>query len=144
MALNQAQSELFTLALDGKGKVPVNSAMALTSSKFRHLGELMAKSLVQGGPAPNFMATWVYDAVVTPASIHGIPVDVSLIRNQSHTSMITMVRENWSFIRIVFFLIFNKHLIILERDVCNGKYRLAKWGKVESTQTQQVSLAIHC
>ncbi len=91
VALNQAQSELFTTGCGGK--VPVNSAMALTSSKFLHLGELMAKSLVQGGPAPNFMATWVYDAIVNPASIHSIPVDVSLIRNQSHKNTITKVRK---------------------------------------------------
>lgn len=79
------------------GKVPVNSAIALTSSQFCHLGELMAKSLIQGGPAPNFMATWVYDAIVKPASVHEIPVHVSLIRNQSHAKTITKVREGLSF-----------------------------------------------
>jgi hypothetical protein len=39
---------------------PVHSTFALASGDFRYAGELMASSIVQGGPAPNFFARWVY------------------------------------------------------------------------------------
>lgn len=39
---------------------PVHSTFALASGDFRYAGELMASSIIQGGPAPNFLAKWVY------------------------------------------------------------------------------------
>ena len=39
---------------------PVHSTFALASGDFKYAGELMASSIVQGGPAPNFLAKWLY------------------------------------------------------------------------------------
>ena len=36
---------------------PVHSTF---SGDFKYAGELMASSIVQGGPAPNFFARWLY------------------------------------------------------------------------------------
>ena len=42
---------------------PVHSTFALASGDFKYAGELMASSIAQGGPAPNFWFapnTWLY------------------------------------------------------------------------------------
>jgi hypothetical protein len=39
---------------DGK---PIQSTLALTSGDFNLCGEIMGMSILQGGPAPNFMST---------------------------------------------------------------------------------------
>jgi hypothetical protein len=39
---------------------PVHSTFALASGDFRYAAELIASSIVQGGPAPNFFARWLY------------------------------------------------------------------------------------
>ena len=39
--------------------IPVHSTVLLTDAQFKIAGQLMATSIVQGGPAPNFLA-WVY------------------------------------------------------------------------------------
>ncbi len=36
---------------------PIQSTLALTSRDFNLCGEIMGMSILQGGPAPNFMAT---------------------------------------------------------------------------------------
>lgn len=43
------------------GYVPSESTVALTEGSFHRAGELMAMSLAQGGPPPNFLSRWVYD-----------------------------------------------------------------------------------
>lgn len=37
------------------------STVALTSGHFKYAGELMAMSVVQGGPCPNFFSQQLYD-----------------------------------------------------------------------------------
>lgn len=43
--------------------MPVESTVALTSDHFKYAGELMAMSIVQGGPAPNVLSPCFYDVV---------------------------------------------------------------------------------
>ena len=86
------QTELFVEGEDGR--VPINSTIALASSKFLFAGELMAKSLVHGGPAPNFMTEWLCSYIIDPSSIAEIPVDVHVIRNKKHKDMIFRVSLN--------------------------------------------------
>ena len=40
--------------------IPVQITMALTEGQFKVAGLLKALSVLQGGPAPNFLASWVY------------------------------------------------------------------------------------
>uniref|UniRef100_A0AAV2LNF4 HECT domain-containing protein n=1 Tax=Knipowitschia caucasica TaxID=637954 RepID=A0AAV2LNF4_KNICA len=42
------------------GKNPIYSISAYQDSKFKICGEIMAVSVVQGGPAPNFLSPWSY------------------------------------------------------------------------------------
>ena len=56
--LGQVQDRLF----DRNG-MPVASTLALTQELFKYAGELMAISIVQGGPAPNFLSPVIYDAI---------------------------------------------------------------------------------
>ena len=54
--------------------VPVASTMSLTEGLFKAAGLLMASSIVQGGPAPNFMTPWVYDYLAY--GLHRVPLNV--------------------------------------------------------------------
>ena len=56
--LGQVQDRLF----DRNG-MPVASTLALTQELFKYAGELMAISIVQGGPAPNFLSPVIYDVI---------------------------------------------------------------------------------
>ncbi len=47
---------------DGNG-MPVDSTVALTNDMFKHAGELMAMSILQGGPAPNYLAPAIFDVI---------------------------------------------------------------------------------
>ena len=42
---------------------PVQSTVSLTEGHFGIAGQLMASSIWQGGPAPNFLAGWVYQYI---------------------------------------------------------------------------------
>ncbi len=42
---------------------PVKSVIALSSQQFRLVGELMVMSVLQGGPAPNFLDSAVYSYI---------------------------------------------------------------------------------
>lgn len=46
------------------GFLPVVNTMAVIANKFQHAGELCALSIVEGGPAPNFISSWMYAALV--------------------------------------------------------------------------------
>jgi hypothetical protein len=41
----------------------VESTVALTEETFKLGAELMVMSIVQGGPAPNFMSPFIYDII---------------------------------------------------------------------------------
>jgi hypothetical protein len=43
--------------------MPVESTVALTEETFKLGAELMVMSILQGGPAPNFMSPVVYDII---------------------------------------------------------------------------------
>ena len=47
---------------DGNG-MPVESTVALTQDLFKYAGELMAMSIIQGGPAPNYLSPVVFDVI---------------------------------------------------------------------------------
>jgi hypothetical protein len=72
--------------------------LAMTSGHFQIAGELMAASIVQGGPAPDFLAEWVYKYL--SSGIEGIMVDESKIEDQSVRQLITRVS--------IFFIVFYK------------------------------------
>ena len=59
-------------------RVPLPNMSALERQVYRHVGEMMAVSLVHGGPAPTFFAPSVVDYIV-----HGI--NLKLVRSQMLT-----------------------------------------------------------
>ncbi|CAB4012714.1 G2 M phase-specific E3 ubiquitin- ligase-like isoform X1 [Paramuricea clavata] len=71
--LDEIELRLFINETDGCGKSPHENIIAVSNGHFRVAGELMAASIVQGGPAPDFMAPWVYDYI--SAGIKGVTVD---------------------------------------------------------------------
>lgn len=60
--------------------VPVASTISLSEGHFQAAGMLMACSIVQGGPAPNFMAPWVFDYIAY--GLHQVPVCIDDIQNE--------------------------------------------------------------
>ena len=44
--------------------VPTASTAALADNEFLYAGNLMAASILQGGTAPCFLKTWVYDYMI--------------------------------------------------------------------------------
>ena len=88
-----------TFQIDNQtARVPYDSTLAMTSGHFQIAGELMAASIVQGGPAPDFLAEWVYKYL--SSGIEGIMVDESKIEDQSVRQLITRVS--------IFFIVFYK------------------------------------
>ena len=66
----------------------------MTSGYFRIAGEIMAASIVQGGPAPDFLAECMYKYL--SSGIKGIMVDESKIEDQSVRQLITRVSTFFS------------------------------------------------
>ena len=56
--LGQVRDRLF----DQNG-LPVASTLAMTQDRFKYAGELMGISIIQGGPAPNFLSPVIYDVI---------------------------------------------------------------------------------
>uniref|UniRef100_A0A667ZG40 HECT domain-containing protein n=1 Tax=Myripristis murdjan TaxID=586833 RepID=A0A667ZG40_9TELE len=54
------EKKLFTGSTDNKGKNPLYCLSSLDNNYFRTAGEIMAASMAQGGPLPNFMREWCY------------------------------------------------------------------------------------
>ncbi|KAK0133136.1 G2/M phase-specific E3 ubiquitin-protein ligase [Merluccius polli] len=54
------ESKLFIGSDVGKGKNPLYCLNSLDKNYFRTAGEVMAASMAQGGPPPNFMREWCY------------------------------------------------------------------------------------
>ena len=50
------------MRLFGNG-IPVESTVALTQDLFKYAGELMAMSIIQEGPAPNFISPVIFDVI---------------------------------------------------------------------------------
>ena len=56
--------------------IPVQSTVALTQDLFRYAGELMAMSVLQGGPAPNFFSPAIYEVIANGLSGANLSVDM--------------------------------------------------------------------
>ena len=56
-ALLQARDDLFNVETPGNF-APKTSAMLVSKGLFALFGQLMSMSVVQGGPAPSFLASW--------------------------------------------------------------------------------------
>ena len=76
--------------------VPYADMRALANEEFKAVGELMACSLVQGGPAPSFLSMLVYNYLVD---------GMSSIQSEKWTSLVTdnCLRQSMEGI-ILFFL----------------------------------------
>jgi hypothetical protein len=70
--------------------VPVASTISLTEGLFKAAGLLMACSIVQGGPAPNFMSPWVYDYLAF--GLHHVPLNPDDIEDISVKNVADQVR----------------------------------------------------
>ena len=94
--LDAIESRLFTSDPDSNhpdiqaARVPCDSTMAMTSGHFRIAGEILAASLVQGGPTPGFFAEWVFKYLLS--GIESIMVDESKIKDDSVRQLIIRVR----------------------------------------------------
>ena len=51
---------------------PVASTMMLMQNEYKFLGELMAMSIMQGGPAPNLFSQNVFDYLINDLKIENI------------------------------------------------------------------------
>ncbi|XP_031166241.1 uncharacterized protein LOC116057789 [Sander lucioperca] len=58
--LVEIEKRLFVEGPDKKGKNPVYCLNSLDCNYFRTAGEVIAASLAQGGPCPNFMREWCF------------------------------------------------------------------------------------
>ncbi|MED6270813.1 hypothetical protein CHARACLAT_014065 [Characodon lateralis] len=58
--LAEVENRLFVGGSDKKGKNPVYCLNSLDSNFFGSVGEIMAASLAQGGPSPNFLHEWCF------------------------------------------------------------------------------------
>ena len=52
--------------------------MALTDGSFSFVGEILAISIAQGGPPPNFLCSWVYDYLC--AGLKGVELDKTRLK----------------------------------------------------------------
>ena len=71
---------------------PVDSTFALASGDFQYAGELMASSIVQGGPAPNFLAKWVYTYMT--GGLNEVEPSTSQIKEDNLRDIIAKVTNN--------------------------------------------------
>ena len=83
------------------GYVPCESTVGLTEGSFHRAGELMAMSLAQGGPPPNFLSKWVYDHL--SSGIRGVEVDFARLRESSFGHVAEKVRQFYVRVRYNFF-----------------------------------------
>lgn len=82
--LQQLKMRLF----DGDG-VPIESTVALTAGRFKYAGELMAMSIAQGGPSPNFLSPIIYDVI--PKGLSQTSLSVDMIQNTQLKGIATQV-----------------------------------------------------
>lgn len=74
--------------------VPVQSTIALTEGHFKVAGELMASSVLQGGPAPNFLAGWVYQFI--SGGLNTVSIQIEDIKKESIKAVGEKVKNNIS------------------------------------------------
>ena len=60
---------------DGNG-IPFESTVALTQDLFKYAGELMAMSIIQGGPAPNFISPAIFDVIAKGLCKANLSIDM--------------------------------------------------------------------
>ena len=72
--------------------MPVNSMAALANNEFTVAGEVMAASVVQGGPAPCFLSKEAFGYVVD--GIDSVSIDdwIPKVRNEKYKGAIEEVR----------------------------------------------------
>ena len=78
------------------GRVPCDSSLAMTDGQFRIAGEMMATSIVQGGPAPDFLSDWVYNYF--SSGIEGVIVDETKSENQRIRNLIERVSLKYRYL----------------------------------------------
>lgn len=69
----------------------MHSTFALVSGDFRYAGELMASSIIQGGPAPNFLARWVYMFIT--GGLDNVELCESHIKEENLRDIVDTVRR---------------------------------------------------
>lgn len=84
-ALNQMEICLFN---DG---APVQSTISLTEGHFKIAGELMVSSVLQGGPAPHFLAGWVYQFI--SGGLDTVSIQIQDIHKDSLKVVLEKVRD---------------------------------------------------
>ena len=96
------------------GGVPVQSTISLTEGYFKLAGYLMASSILQGGPAPNFLAKWVYEYI--SGGLDAVKVQIEDVTTYSIKRIVTRVRNE-----IVIVNVQNLHLTDLIPKFSVGK-----------------------
>ena len=71
------------------GKAVHENIVAMSKGHFCVAGELMASSIVQGGPAPDFLAPWVYEYI--SSGIEGVTIDPAKVMHQQSRNLIYRV-----------------------------------------------------
>lgn len=71
--------------------IPVPSTMSLTEGHFKLAGYLMASSILQGGPAPNFLAKWVYQYI--SGSLDAVNIQIEDVITCSVKDIVARVRN---------------------------------------------------
>ena len=70
--------------------------MALMSSEMEYAGELMASSIVHGGPAPNFLAKWVYEYFIGGLPAVADQLNIDQISDQNAKAVASVVRNTFA------------------------------------------------
>ena len=78
-----------TRLFDGNGML-VPSTVALTSGHFKYAGELMALSVVPGGPCPNFFSQQLYNLLTK--GINAIQFETDMIKDVQMKSVAEKVQ----------------------------------------------------
>ena len=72
-----------------KYRVPVHNMTAVEKQTYCYIGQMMAMSLIHGGPAPTFLAPSVVDCVII--GIRGADPDVKEVPNLQVRSKLEVV-----------------------------------------------------
>lgn len=71
------------------GSTPKYTLCDLDKGYFRTIGEIMAVSLAQGGPAPNFIMPWCYKFLCTGSS--DLELDTTDVGDDQYISLLSKV-----------------------------------------------------
>lgn len=74
------------------GRKPSSNTFALSQNEFYHAGEFMAMSVMHGGPAPNFLAKWVFK-MICDGETSALKERVKIPLNHKWKSVVDKVRE---------------------------------------------------